>query len=104
MQKARGKRTHPKHPAHHAKSLHGRPRVRMQLGWGHIKFPKDSSRKSIKGKGHMEYIKKKGGSIDDRSLYTPSSKEQGPKANRDSPAEAFKTGTSFKNSATEASV
>jgi len=50
------------------------------------------------------YIKKKGGSVDDRSLYTRSPKEQGPNANRDSSTEAFKTGTSSKNLATEASV
>jgi len=50
------------------------------------------------------YMKNKGGSVDDRSLYTLSSREQGPNANKDSSAEAFKTGTSFKNSATEVSV
>jgi len=50
------------------------------------------------------YIKKKGGSVDDRSLYTRSSKEQGPNANKDSSAKAFKTGTSFRKSATEVSV
>ena len=42
--------------------------------------------------------------MDDRSLYTRSPKEQGPNANKDSSAEAFKTGTSFKNSAIEAFV
>ena len=49
-------------------------------------------------------MKKKGGSVDDRSRYTRSSKEQGPNAIKDSSAEAFKTGTSSKNAPTEASV
>ena len=59
MQKARRERTHPKHSTHHVKSLHGRPRVGMQLDRGHVKFPKDTGRESIKRKGHLEVQKKK---------------------------------------------
>jgi len=58
MQKAGRKRTHPKRPTHHAKSLHGRPRVSVQLGRSHIKCPKDTDRERIKRKGHMEVRKK----------------------------------------------
>jgi len=36
-------------------------------------------------------MKKKGGSVDDRSLYTQSVNEQGPNVNRDPLAEAFQT-------------
>jgi len=50
------------------------------------------------------YVKKNGGSVDDRSLYTRSSSEQGPNDKKDSSAEAFKIGTLFKKSATEASM
>ena len=41
-------------------------------------------------------MKKKGSSVDDRSLYTRSVNEQGPIDKRDPLAEAFKIGTLFK--------
>jgi len=61
-------------------------------------------RDTCKSENRQLYIKKKGGSVDDCSLHTRSSDEQGLKANKDSSAEALKIGTLSKISATEASV
>ena len=58
MQKARRERAHPKRSAHHVKSLHGRPRIRVQLSQSHVKCLKDTGHERIKGKGHMEVRKK----------------------------------------------
>jgi len=74
------------------------------LACGLVLGPLPSGRDTWRSAKRQLYIKKKGGSVDDRSLYTRSSKEQGPNANKDSSAEAFKTGTSFKKSTTEVSV
>jgi len=64
--------------------------------------PKGSD--TCKSEKKQVYMKKKGGSVDDRSLYTRSVNEQGPKDRRDSLAEASKTGTLLKQSETETSV
>jgi len=104
VQEASGGRTHTERLANHAKSLHGRPRIRVQLTRRHVEcLPwtcwKETTCASQKKR--QLYMKKKGGSMDDCSLYTRSSSEQGLNDSRESLAKAFRTRTLFKKSATK---
>jgi len=49
--------THLERSAYHAKGLHGRPRVRMQLNRLHVECLKDTDRERVKRKRHVQVRK-----------------------------------------------
>jgi len=110
VQEARRRGTQTKKVTYQVEGLKRRPCVWVQLTRGDVERLKGTHRKRVERKRTYKsekrpvYMKKKEGSVDDRSRQTRSVNSHWPKLKKEALSSAFKIGTFLKNSEIEVSV